>query len=321
MFFELMLTWNLLSLQYCAPQALQRLAEEQPDDPLLFLADFVRTHRPPRLEAGRTQPSKAALAELALATSALVSPPPLPAGTELRPHTAPSLQPGDEEPDQFGFSVAVEAESGIVVCGAPSAFVAGEDRVGQAHVFRSSAGGGLQLLATLTADDSAEGALFGASVAIRRCLVAVGCPGRGDGKTGAVYVFRTDPASDAQIWSLDAVLTSSAAVADDNVGWSVAAATFGERSVVVAGSQFHTRGPGGLATIWEQDSPGAAWVERCVISPGDHAALYGWSVSMHEDMLTVGSPGDSFEYVRHQGTTCAPPGAHRPVYCARHRRQ
>jgi FG-GAP repeat len=70
--------------------------------------------------------------------------------------------------DQFGRSVAISADGGFVLAGAPGQTVAGHPEAGAAYLFTKPGGGwtGSPTPATITAPDAFEGASFGQTVAL-----------------------------------------------------------------------------------------------------------------------------------------------------------
>ena len=90
--------------------------------------------------------------------------------------------------DSFGISVALNA--GVAVIGAYSDGDNGTDS-GSSYIYEQQAGGTWQQIAKLTANDGADGDLFGISVALDAGVVVIGATGDEDNgnESGSAYVF------------------------------------------------------------------------------------------------------------------------------------
>lgn len=120
-----------------------------------------------------------------------------------------------EAGDRFGASLS--ASGNQVVIGAPRGGLFGFDG-GGAYVFRRAASGWIQVVKVFPTD-SAVGDDFGADVSLDGSMCVVGAPGHGAGlHAGKAYVF-TNP---APVWTLDAELVASDAIALERFGSSVA---------------------------------------------------------------------------------------------------
>jgi len=158
--------------------------------------------------------------------------------------------------DSFGFSVAIDANTGAVVVGAIEATVGGNSGQGAAYVFVEPGtgwSGSLTQTAKLTASDGAGDDLFGRSVAISADdTIVVGVSGAtiGDYTQGAAYVF-VEPNSG---WSGNLTqtqkLTSSDGATGGGFGSSVAIDS--ETDTVVVGAA--------AATVGGNSGQGAAYI-------------------------------------------------------------
>jgi len=184
--------------------------------------------------------------------------------------------------DAFGQAVGVEGD--VVVVGAP-----GRGGVGAVYVYRWN-GAVWQEVQILIASDAATGDEFGASVAIRGDVLAVGARARDCGAVidcGAVYVYRFDGSG----WTGEQRITASDASVNARFGFSVDA----NDTRVLVGSP--NKGCGtfnncGLA--YSYDWNGSAWtgevkLQGIGLGAGD---WYGSSVALDGDYAMVGSPQD-----------------------------
>jgi hypothetical protein len=115
-----------------------------------------------------------------------------------------------------------------------------------------------------------------------------GVPYRGATDTGAAVVFTRSGAT----WTQQAVLTYSAAAANDLFGYSVSLSSDG--NMAICGSP--TSGSGnGRSVVFTRS--GATWTEQAVLthSVGAAGAYFGWSVKLSTDGSTaiVGAKSDS----------------------------
>ena len=129
---------------------------------------------------------------------------------------------GSSGSDEFGYSVAVNG--GMVAVGAPEA--GGQDYLGAAFVFGNHGG-------EIMASNPGNYNFFGASVAVSGNLTIVGANGvavGGNQYEGAAYVFEDG----VQV----AELTPTPGIANEEMGWSVAASG----STIAAGAVYATVG-------------------------------------------------------------------------------
>jgi hypothetical protein len=140
----------------------------------------------------------------------------------------------------------------------------------------------------LVASDGNGSDFFGSVVAIEGDTAIVGAPGNDDGAidTGAAYVF----VRNGGVWSQEAKLVASDAVAIDQFGSAVAVA--GDTAIV--GSPFQDgAGPGtGAAYVFVRN--GGAWSQKAKLvasdaQPGD---AFGAAIAMDADTAVIGAPAD-----------------------------
>jgi len=98
------------------------------------------------------------------------------------------------KPDYFGNAVAVSADGGTVVVGAPNAPIGANVSQGAAYLFTEPTGGWTNMTETakVTASDGAAGAFFGTGVGVNNSTVMIGAPDAVIGTNfaqGAAYGF------------------------------------------------------------------------------------------------------------------------------------
>ncbi|WP_437317615.1 cadherin-like beta sandwich domain-containing protein [Sorangium sp. So ce385] len=222
--------------------------------------------------------------------------------------------------DQFGHAVALAGDT--LVVGAP-----GEDsgstgvnggqggavvsQTGAAYVF-TRAGATWAQQAYLKASNTGAGDAFGTSVAISGDTIAVGATGEASAATGvngvqtdnaapgsgAVYVF----ARAGTTWSQQAYLKASNTGAGDAFGASVAISAHalavgatGEASAATGanGAQADDSAPGSGA-VYVFTRSGTSWSQHTYLkaSNAESGDAFGASVSIDNDFLAVGAPGE-----------------------------
>jgi len=186
--------------------------------------------------------------------------------------------------DRFGISVAISSESIVV-----GAFFDDDDgsNSGSTYVFTRSGTSWAQQ-AKLVADDAAADDWFGISVAISGDSIVVGAmlDDNGGTNSGSAYVFTRS----GTLWSQQAKLTASDAVAFDQFGRSVAISS---DSVVVAAHQDDDAGPSsGSAYVFTRS--GISWSQQDKLTANDAAASdeFGYSVAISGDTVVVGARFD-----------------------------
>ena len=188
----------------------------------------------------------------------------------------------------FGFSVSIS--EGTAIIGAPLQSVGDVKWTGAAYIF------GIHdqkrewvEKAKLVAEDAAEKAEFGHSVAISGDTVIVGAyldPHDGKNKAGSAYIF----VRDGDTWTQQAKLTPDDAEAGKNFGKSVA--IHKHTAIVGAHLDSQSGSKSGSAYIFVRD--GDTWTQQAKLTASDAAARdeFGTSVSISGATAIVGSPFD-----------------------------
>ena len=198
---------------------------------------------------------------------------------------------GAAQIDAFGSSVALDGDT--LLAGAPlrAGVSVGSYARGAVYVF-TRAGASWTPQATLTAAASANGDLFGTSLALAGDRAAIGAPYAASAQ-GTAYVF----ARTGSAWTQHAELNASDGAAGDEFGWSVA---LGEDKVIV-GAPYK----GQLA-----DAPcGGAYVFDAELAETSEGAidaplvddLAGWAVAASGSRWIATAPGHVVEDAEHAG--------------------
>jgi len=156
-----------------------------------------------------------------------------------------AILPGEnDEPEQFGWSVAIDGDYAIV--GAHHDGKAPTYQAGAAHVYRRS-GTTWSHVARLEASDRATSDMFGRSVAISGIYAVVGAPYSGTDDSGAVYVFRRW----RDEWDQVAKLTATDGTAANRLfGMSVAI----QGTTIVVGAPYDDQGDTNAGAIYIFDA-------------------------------------------------------------------
>jgi len=181
--------------------------------------------------------------------------------------------------DEFGYGVAVSGTT--VVVAAPRDDDKYEDS-GSVYVFTRS-GSHWNQQAKLTADDGAEGDLFGISVAIDDDTIVVGADLTDDKgeNSGAAYVFTRSGDS----WSQQAKLTADDGAAGDLFGIRVTVS--GETAVIGAARDDDQGENSGAAYVFVRD--GMTWSQQAKLTADDGAAndRFGTRVEIQGDTAVI----------------------------------
>ena len=195
--------------------------------------------------------------------------------------------------DRFGDAVAISGN--IVVVGALDDNDVNNFDTGSVYVFRSDENEWLSV-AKLTADDAAEDAHFGRSLAIDGDTIVVGSLLNSEAgeEAGSVYVFQTS--DDGVTWTQVAKLTADDGEAYDFFGQAVAISS----NIIVVGS-YHDDDAGfnsGSVYVF-QDLEQVAKLTADDASGGtnqfqgsNNGDNFGTSVAIAGDTIVVGSPED-----------------------------
>jgi uncharacterized repeat protein (TIGR01451 family) len=185
--------------------------------------------------------------------------------------------------------VSVDGDT-VVVGASLDDTVAGPTGVnaGSAYVFVRS-GGTWTEQQKLVASDGAAFDEFGGSVSISGDTVVVGA--RSDDAaagqdTGAAYVF----VRSGTTWTEEQKLTAPDAVANDQLGWSVAVA--GDTAVLGApGADAGSDSDDGAAYVFVRS--GSTWTQQQKLAPSDGTTvdIFGESVALSGETALIGAPG------------------------------
>lgn len=193
--------------------------------------------------------------------------------------------------DAFGSTVALDGDT--IVVGAPmmASDAVGAYANGAVYAFVRGAGGWTEQ-AKLTAPGG-NGVLFGYSVAVAGDRAVIGAP-YANGAQGQAYVF----ARTGTTWSQQAILTTAAGAAGDELGWSVA---IGDDSIYV-GAPFAGQANGaacGASYVYDAASLGASGGTAIAAPVADELA--GWSVAASGARWVASAPGHVVGDIVHAG--------------------
>ncbi|MBK8430763.1 MAG: FG-GAP repeat protein [Chloroflexi bacterium] len=197
--------------------------------------------------------------------------------TELAKLTASDPAPND----RFGHAVAVNGHTAII--GVPKDADNGAES-GSAYIFVGD-GANWTEQAKLTANDAAEGDLFGLAVSISGETAVVGAYGDDDDgvDSGSAYVFVRSGTN----WSQQAKLTASDAIVQQTFGTSVAVS--GDTAVI--GAPLDDAGGifSGAAYVFVRS--GTSWSEQAKLtaSGASPSAWFGRAVAISGDKIIVGA--------------------------------
>lgn len=178
--------------------------------------------------------------------------------------------------DFFGTSIAIQ--NGIVAVGARYDDDNGADS-GSVYLFDAATG---VQLAKLLPDDGDADDLFGCSIAIENCVVAVGAYGDDDNGTnsGSVYLF--DTTTGAQL----AKLFPSDGAAEDHFGRSIGIGN-GVVAVGASGYESYPGGPASAGSAYLFNTTTGEQLAKLLPSdgaPGDH---FAWNIAIDSGVVAV----------------------------------
>lgn len=178
--------------------------------------------------------------------------------------------------DQFGWSVSIYGDSAIV------GSVYDDSRTGSAYVFTRSGTTWTQE-AKLTASDAAIEDAFGFSVSIYENSAIIGA-GWKDTFIGAAYIFTRTGTT----WAQQAKLSASDGSNGDEFGTAVGISG----DTVVVGTRFDDTWKG-AAYIFKRT--GTTWTQEAKLtaSDGENYDQFGWSVSIDDNFVIAGAPGET----------------------------
>lgn len=208
--------------------------------------------------------------------------------TKQGPAQGPTLTASDgATTDRFGYSVSLYGDTAVV--GAAFADPGGSTDQGCAYVFVRSAASWVEQQ-KLVADDGAADDRFGGSVSLYNDSALIGGPGRAS-EAGSAYVFVRSAAGWEQQWSYQE---------------SQAGAKYGravslyEDTAVVGAMLFDDPADDGVADIWERSNDD--WVLQVRLKGETSDDWFGASVSVYENRVIIGSPGDDVDTIIDQGS-------------------
>ena len=185
--------------------------------------------------------------------------------------------------DIFGWSVAVSCDT--IVIGAISAD-GNTQNSGSAYLFTQQCNEWVEQEKVGTGSNR-----FGESVSISRNIAIVSDPGDDDFglNSGAVYVLERNQAA-ADQWGHIKKLTASDPAAFDFFGYSVAISC----DTVVVGVPFKNNSTGAAYIFGRNHGGPDDWgqVRKLVAFDGGNFQMFGKSVSLGEDIVVIGAPGD-----------------------------
>ncbi len=187
-----------------------------------------------------------------------------------------------------GFGESVDIDKKTIIIGAPFA----NSETGETYIYIK------RLTNTwtdadefiLNASDGSSGALFGSSVAIHDNIAVVGAPSasmKGE-NAGAAYVYVRNPDGS---WPLveTAKLSADDVASEYNFGTSVF--TDGDSIYVGASGAMNSGIRTGAAYVYARNlSEEWILIQKIVAMDGEELALFGSSISVNNNMMTVGAP-------------------------------
>ncbi|HNO77260.1 MAG TPA: choice-of-anchor Q domain-containing protein [Phycisphaerae bacterium] len=180
--------------------------------------------------------------------------------------------------DVFGISAFIDGNYAIVgALGNDD----GGNLTGSAYIFARN-GSLWPQQKKLLASDRAVRDVFGTSVGISGDIAVVGAPGdQTSTSAGAVYLYRRSGTN----WIEEDILVANDAVADDELGTSVAIDDF----TAVGGAPKH----GGAGAVYVFEDNAGSWPQTFKVTASNAVAgdLFGASVAIDGDLLVVGAPG------------------------------
>jgi hypothetical protein len=195
------------------------------------------------------------------------------------------IAPDAANNDQFGFSVAVDANTAVV--GSYLNDVGANNNQGSAYIYLRT-GTTWAFVAQLTAADGAAGDYFGFSVAISGNTFLAGAYFDNVGANvdqGSAYVFTKFGFT----WSQQAKLTASDGAATDDFGWSV---SLSGDTALVGAIAVDVNGQNASGAAYAFTRSGTVWTQQQRIVPPDPTANdnFGFAVALSGNAAIIGSP-------------------------------
>jgi hypothetical protein len=185
--------------------------------------------------------------------------------------------------DQFGYALAIAGDS--IIIGAPADDEVAMD-AGAAYVFKHSGTSWTEQDKLVPTPGGAAG-YYGAAVALSKSTALVGAWDDGSGKNaGLAFVYTTN----GMAWTKEATLVATDADTSDTFGYSVALS--GDTALIGSNGNDDLGMDSGAAYIFIRT--GTTWSQDQKLVAGDGAAgdVFGYSVSIWDDLATVGAYWD-----------------------------
>ena len=207
--------------------------------------------------------------------------------------------PASSAPGHFGRSVALSADGGVALVGAPAQV----NDHGQVWAFMRTGPSWVRQAAPLTAVGESGPGFFGRGLALSASgeTALVGAPGDSE-RLGAAWSFRRSGSS----WSEQSKLTGAGESAEGRFGFSVALSGDGATALIGAPEY----GPEGEGAAWTFTGSSSGWTEQPEkLTLGESEAQFGFSVDLSSDgsRALIGAPrseppnGTAQEFTRTSG--------------------
>jgi cysteine-rich repeat protein len=197
---------------------------------------------------------------------------------------APSDGAGDYEFGAFG-SIFED----IAIIGAPGKTY----YTGAAYIFKSPDGGSTwptTETAVLAASTPSTGDYFGSSTDVLKNFALVGAPA--SSVVGSAFVFKTSDGGTS--WAEQAELQAPGQSSPNDFGQAVCLFE-GTTFFAAIGAPLHSSASG-TVEIFQSNGDGSAWNATQTLTASDRSTSmkFGYSISISDTFMIVGSPGDSF---------------------------
>jgi len=184
---------------------------------------------------------------------------------------------------QFGQSVSIFGNT--LVVGASLGSTDSLLNTGTAYVFLND-GTNWSFQTKLSAPDASVGARFGFSVSAFDDTIAVGSPEVSIGSNllqGATYIFNRSSGS----WAFQQKLIAPDGNSEGRLGWRVS--LFRDSIAIGAPGDASSRG---AVYVFNRSNSSWTFDQKLTDITGQSGDYFGWGVSMYEDSVAVGSPGE-----------------------------
>jgi hypothetical protein len=190
--------------------------------------------------------------------------------------------------DRFGTSVSIDPDNSSIVVGA-----VGQAK-GAAYVY-DYLSGVWTAGAELHSPDSSNYDLFGASVAMRQNVIAIGMPEENVGgveQPGAVFFYTGTFSPTGSTWTQQAKISAPDGAASDGFGQNLAFDGTTANDIIIGASPDNNGSPEARAYIYHSNT-GATWTQTDELIPahqGPYSAGLVTGVSLATDYVLVGVP-------------------------------